>query len=83
MPSCSCSSRARLGPRPGIRVIAIKPGGNFARSRSAAGIAPVSSSATIFSCSVSPTPGSSVARPARASAATEVEASRTVPAARR
>ena len=52
MPSSECSSRARFGPRPGRRVIAIRPGGNFARSRSAAGIVPVSSSARIFSCSV-------------------------------
>ncbi len=66
-----------------MRVIAIRPGGNFARSRSAAGIAPVSASATIFSCSVSPIPGSSVARPARASPATDTDDSRTVSAARR
>jgi hypothetical protein len=42
MPSSECSSRARLGPRPGRRVIAIRPAGNFARSFSAAGIVPVS-----------------------------------------
>ena len=81
MPSASCSSRARLGPRPGRRVIAISPEGNFARSFSAAGIVPVASSARIFSCSVLPMPGSSLARPARASAATDTGASRTLFAA--
>ncbi len=64
-------------------MIAISPGGNFARSLSAAGIVPVSSSAMIFSCSVLPIAGSSVARPARASAATDTDASRTVLAAAR
>ena len=81
MPSSWCSRRARLGPRPGRRVIAIRPGGNFARSFSAAGIVPVSISARIFSCSVLPIPGSSLARPSRASAPTDVEASRTLFAA--
>ena len=57
MPSSSKSLRARLGPRPGRRVMSISPGGNFARSFSAAGIVPVSSSATIFSSSVLPMPG--------------------------
>ena len=71
-----CSSRARLGPRPGRRVIAISPAGNFARSRSAAG-----------SCRSRAARGSSPAAscrcpaarraPSRASAATETEASRT------
>ena len=61
--------------------MAINPAGNLARSRSAAGIVPVSSSATILSCNVAPIPGSSVARPARASAATDTDASRTVLAA--
>ena len=75
--------RARLGPRPARRVIATSPGGNLARSFSAAGIWPVSTSAWIFSCRVAPIPGSSVARPARASPATEVEASRTALAALR
>ena len=46
-----------------MRVISIRPGGNFARSFSAAGIVPVSSSATIFSCERLADPGSSVARP--------------------
>ena len=77
------SSRARLGPRPGRRVSSITPGGNFARSRSLEGIAPVSSSVRIFCCSVAPIPGSSLARPARASAATDIGASRTVLAAPR
>src|SRR3982751_1560628 len=64
--------RARLGPRPGTaRVISISPGGNFARSFSADGVSPVSSRVMIFSCSVLPIPGSCVARPARASAATD------------
>ena len=62
-------------------MIAIRPGGNFARSFSAAGIVPVSTSARIFSCSVLPIPGSSVARPSRASAATDTDASRTALAA--
>ena len=56
-PSSSKSLRARLGPRPGSRVMSIRPGGNFARSFSAAGIVPVSSSATIFSSSVLPIAG--------------------------
>ena len=81
MPSCECSSRARLGPRPGRRVIAISPGGIFARSLSAAGIAPVVASARIFSCRVLPIPASSLARPSRASAATDTEESRTAFAA--
>ena len=59
-----CAAAARAWVRgPGRRVIAIRPGGNFARSFSAAGIVPVSSSARIFSCSVLPIAGSSVARP--------------------
>ena len=60
MPSSSKSWRARLGPRPGRRVRSMSPGGNFARSFSAAGMVPVSSSARIFSSSVLPMPGSSV-----------------------
>jgi hypothetical protein len=59
------------------------PTGNFARSFSAAGIVPVSSSATIFSSSVRPIPGSSVTFPSRVSAATDRGASRTVFAALR
>ena len=60
-----------------MRVIATSPAGNLARSFSAAGIVPVSSSARIFSCRVAPIPGSSVALPSRASPATDTDASRT------
>ena len=59
------------------------PGGNFSRSFSTAGIVPVSSSALIFSSSVLPMPGSEVTVPARVSAATDVDASRTAFAALR
>ena len=76
MPSSVKSLRARLGPRPGSRVISSRPGGYFARSFSAAGIVPVSSSATSFSSSVLPMPGSDVTVPARVSAATDTVASR-------
>ena len=68
IPSSSKSRRARLGPRPGRRVISSSPGGYFARSFSAAGMSPVSSSATSFSSSVLPMPGSVVTRPSRVSA---------------
>ena len=81
MPSSSNSRRARFGPSPGSRVIARTPSGYVARSFSAAGIVPVSASARIFSASVAPTPVSSVARPARASAATDPGVSRIVLAA--
>ncbi len=81
MPSSSNSLRARLGPRPGSLVISTSPAGNFARSFSAAGIEPVSIRSTIFSWSVLPIPGRSVALPLRASAATETVDSRTVLAA--
>ncbi len=83
MPSSSKSLRARLGPRPGRRVRSTSPGGNFARSFSAAGIVPVSRSALSFSSSVLPIPGSSVTRPSRVSAETETGASRTAFAALR
>ena len=83
MPSSSNSRRARLGPRPGRRVMSTSPGGNRARSFSTAGIVPVSTSARIFSSSVLPIPASDVTVPARASAATEVGASRTALAALR
>ena len=69
IPSSSNSRRARLGPRPGRCVICTSPGGYFARSLTSAGISPVSASARTFSWIVAPIPGSSVARPARASAA--------------
>ena len=61
--SSSNSRRARLGPRPGRRVISSSPAGNLARSLTAAGIAPSSASASTFSWIVAPIPGSSVARP--------------------
>ena len=55
---------ARFSRRaPGTRVTSIRVGGNFAFSFTAAGISPVSSRASIFSASVLPTPGISVARP--------------------
>ena len=59
----------------------ISPVGNLARSFSAAGMSPVSSSARIFSSSVLPMPGSSVTRPSRASAITDTDDSRTALAA--
>ena len=61
----------------------IRPGGNFARSFSAAGIVPVSSSARSFSSSVLPMPGSDVTLPSRVSAAIDIGASRTALAALR
>ena len=53
------------GPSPGSRVIATSPGGNLARSRSTRDGDRRRSAASvrIFSCSVVPIPGSSVARP--------------------
>jgi hypothetical protein len=77
MPSSSNSLRAFLGPRPGSRVSSTSPTGYFARSFSAAGIVPVSSSDMILSSSVAPIPGSWVTLPSRARAATERGASRT------
>ena len=82
-PARRTARRAFFGPRPGRRVISISPGGYFARSFSAAGIVPVSSSATSFSSSVLPIPGSEVTVPARVSAATETVASRAAFAAER
>ena len=70
-PSSSWRRRAVFAPTPGTRVTSTRAGGNFRFSFAAAGISPVSSSARIFCSSVSPTPGSSVARPARASSSTE------------
>ena len=58
-------------------MIASSPGGNFARSFSAAGIVPVSTQREDLLLQRPPMPGSSVARPSRASAATETDASRT------
>ena len=60
MPSSSYSRRARLGPKPGRCITGIRPAGNFARSLTAAGMSPVSSSARSFSSSVLPMSGSSV-----------------------
>ena len=81
MPRASYSARARLGPSPGSRVISTSPAGNLARSFAVAGISLSSTSARIFSWRVLPTPVSSVARPSRASPATDIEASRTLCAA--
>ena len=83
IPSSSNRRRARLGPRPGRRVISISPGGNFARSLTSAGISPVSASDMTFSWMIAPIPASSVARPSRASAVIETGASRTALAALR
>ena len=74
--SSSQSRRAVFGPIPGTRVTSTSVAGNFAFSFAAAGISPVSSRASIFSASVLPTPGISVARPARASSSTETGLSR-------
>jgi hypothetical protein len=54
-----------------------RPGGNLARSLTNAGISPVSASASTFSWMTVPIPGSSVARPSRASAVIDTDASRT------
>ncbi len=54
----------------------ISVGGNFAFSFTAAGISPVSISASIFSASVLPTPETFVASPRAASSATEIGLSR-------
>jgi hypothetical protein len=77
MPSWSYIARTRLGPTPGRRVIAARPGGMRSRSLPSAGIVPVSTIARIFSSSVLPTPGSEVTRPSCASLATETVALRT------
>ncbi len=60
-----------------------RPAGYFARSLTADGMSPVSISATIFSSSVLPMPGSEVTVPLRASAATDTVASRAAFAAER
>ena len=81
---CPAPRRARApawARGPAAASSATSPAGNFARSFTAAGISSCSTRARIFSCRVLPTPASSVARPSRASAATEVEASRTLCAA--
>ena len=76
MPSSSKSSFAVFAPSPGTLVTSISVGGNFAFSFTAAGISPVASRASIFSASVLPTPGMSVALPLAASSATETGLSR-------
>jgi hypothetical protein len=75
-PSVSNSLRAFFGPSPGIRVISTSPGGYFALSLTALGICPVSSSASIFSAIVLPTPDKVVTLPCRASSSTDTGASR-------
>jgi len=72
-----------LGAKAGQARDRQQAGGKRSRSLTAAGISPVSISARIFSSSVAPMPASSVTRPASASAATEVGASRTTFAALR
>ena len=57
--------RAVFAPSPGTLVTSISEGGNFAFSFAAAGISPVSSSATIFSCERLADPGQ-LGRPAGA-----------------
>ena len=64
-------------------MISISPDGIRSFSLSAEGIEPPSSSATIFSSIVLPTPLSSVTRPWRVSSATETPASRIALAALR
>ena len=66
-----------------MRVTSTSPAGIFAFSLSAEGIEPESSRASIFSAIVLPTPESSVARPWRASSATEAPDSRIALAALR
>ena len=81
-PSSACSSRARFGPRPGRRVIAISPGGNFARSRSAAGIvAGLGERQDLLLQGLADARAARWRGPARASAATDTVASRTALAA--
>ena len=64
--------------------MSISPAGNFAAQLlDARGSSPVSSSASIFSSSVLPIPGSSVTLPSRVMAATDRGASRTAFAALR
>ncbi len=75
-PIASCSWRTRFGPSPGMRVISTSPTGIFAFSFTAAGISPSSSSASIFSAIVLPTPSSCTARPCFAISATDTPDSR-------
>ena len=62
-------------------MIEISPDGNLARSLTADGMSPVSSSALSFSSSVLPMPGTVVTLPSRVRAMIETEASRTALAA--
>ncbi len=62
-------------------MIAINPAGNLARSLTADGMSPVSSSARSFSSSVLPIPGTDVTLPWRVRSMIETEASRTALAA--
>ena len=84
IPSSECSRRARLGPRPGRCVIAIRPGGKLRAQllrrgdRARARAAPGSSPAASRRC-----PGARSRGPSRASAATDTDASRTLLAALR
>ena len=66
-----------------MRVTSTSPAGIFAFSLSADGIEPVSSSASIFSAIVLPTPESSSTRPCFAISSTETPASRIALAALR
>ena len=59
-----------------MRVISTRPAGILALSLSAEGIEPVSSSASIFSAMVLPTPDSSSTRPERAISSTDTPESR-------
>ena len=68
-PSCSCRSARALGPEPrDARDLHQARPGSAPRSLSADGIEPLSSSASIFSAIVLPTPASSSALPVRAPA---------------
>ena len=62
-------------------MIEISPVGNLARSLTADGMSPVSSSARSFSSSVLPMPGTVVTLPSRVSCMIDTEASRTALAA--
>ena len=62
-------------------MISTSPAGNLARSLTALGMSPVSSSALSFSSSVLPMPGTLVTLPSRVSAMIDTDASRTALAA--
>ena len=82
-PISSYSRRARFGPKPGRCMTDSSPLGNLARSFTAAGISPVSSSARSFSSSVLPIPGTVVTLPSRVIAMIDTDESRTALAALR